>query len=124
MQQRPNSEPSPCRVIGPLVDKVDRFESRHERQSCGDNGRLKQIAVKLAPRIVQLAPQLRNPTATDLEPLGRFGRPFAADKHFDDPSLATSERFQPRWKITQKRDLIGHGRPVVCHNCFAPFATF
>ena len=49
--------------------------------------------MKFAPRVVQFAPQLRNPTETDLEPLGRFGRPFAAGERLGDPSLVTGERF-------------------------------
>ena len=78
--------------------------------------------MKLAPCVVQLAPHLRNPTATDPEPLGRFGRPFTASEHFDDPSSATGERLQPRRKITPERSLVGHGRPAVFHNRFAPLA--
>ena len=49
--------------------------------------------MKLAPLVVQLAPQLRNPTETEPEPLGRFGRSFTAGKRFGDPSLAAGERF-------------------------------
>ncbi len=70
-----------------------RFAFRHEYRLRGGNGRLQRIAVKLAPRVVQFAPHLRNPTATELEPLRSPCRPFAADKRLGDLSLSTGERF-------------------------------
>ena len=93
MQQRLNSERSPPVVIGQPIDEAVRFESRHECRLRGGNGRLQRITVKLAPRVVQLAPQLRNPTATDLEPLGRFGRPFATGERLRDLPVTAGERF-------------------------------
>ena len=65
-----------------------RFAFRHEYRLRGGNGRLQRITVKLAPPVVQFAPHLRNPTETDLEPLGRFGRPFAAGERLGDPPLS------------------------------------
>ena len=49
--------------------------------------------MKFAPPVVQLAPHLRNPTETEPEPLGCFGRSFTTGKRLGDPSLVTGERF-------------------------------
>jgi hypothetical protein len=70
-----------------------RFAFRHEYRLRGGNGRLLRIAVKLSPCVVQLAPQLRNPTETELEPLGRLGRPFAASERLGDLPVTAGERF-------------------------------
>ena len=81
------------RVIGPLVDEVARFESRNVCRLREGNGRLQRIAVKLVPCIVQLAPQLRNPTQTEPEPLRSSCRPFAAGERLGDLPVTAGERF-------------------------------
>ena len=70
-----------------------RLAFRHECQLRGGGGRLKWFAVKLAPPVVQFSPHLRNPTETELEPLGSPRRPFAAGERLGDLPVTAGERF-------------------------------
>ena len=74
----------PSHYRGDTIGATMRFAFRHVCRLRGGNGRLQRITVKLAPPVVQFAPQLRNPTETELEPLRSPRRPFAAGERLGD----------------------------------------